>query len=448
MVVWERIGASGYSRRLHCLAGASAYKQIANSRVLCIRSLAAKKGATEMASEIIATRPSSTNKDISTILNGLKRKKIEIDDFQRAGRQWNEAKKSLFIESILCNLLVPAFVFADEKREEGMVSKVVDGQQRLEALQDFYHHNMRLAEQGEASYNLDTASYYAGKTFSELDEVWRDRFLDYNITIMIFPETSKSIRREVFRRINEGGVPVSPQDLRLASFFDSKTVRFIRLVGIHNPGDQGVKDVLANAGADSIPWGYSGENMADQLWYQWWQGKQITVGQTASEMFLWFLVSYSLQQLNNLLQNANLLRKEFNQQFNDRTEEVLDIYCAAVQVQDSTGEKTYGLPSYEETLELFGYFQTWFNVSATKRIARPDRYRNLAIFIGGAKRYDIYPHQLNREGWDLLKKYCNNMTKFSDDFGIELPPAHGRWKGSREKQLQNINQVITKIVGN
>ncbi|MGB3508942.1 MAG: hypothetical protein WBA93_06825 [Microcoleaceae cyanobacterium] len=38
---------------------------------------------------------------------------------------------------------------------------------------------------------------------------------------------------EIFRRINEGGTHLSGQDIRLAYYSESRTVIFIRLVGIH-----------------------------------------------------------------------------------------------------------------------------------------------------------------------------------------------------------------------
>ena len=54
-----------------------------------------------------STRAQSEN--VETILNRLKSERVIIPDYQRDAEQWDERKESLFIESVLNNLTVPAF---------------------------------------------------------------------------------------------------------------------------------------------------------------------------------------------------------------------------------------------------------------------------------------------------------------------------------------------------
>lgn len=397
-------------------------------------------------SPILSAPPTTHSTDISSIMNRIKSGKIKIDDFQRAGRQWTDEKKSLFIESVLNNLLVPGFIFAVEGTPDGEIRKVIDGQQRLETLRQFYFENFRLVGNDRASYNLNTCDAYAGKTLDELDGEWHERMELYLLTIIELRGAEPSARREIFRRINQGGVPLSPQDLRLATYSEgSESNRFIRLVGIHNPTEKSARDVIDSGNLD-FPWGYTDElDLIHQPWYQWWDGKQISIGQSASEMFLWYLVSYSIEQMSSLVKDRDTLRTSLQIEFNDRVEEVLDIYCAAIQQQDK-GLGHYGLPSLNEIQILFEYFRDWIEEASARRLPRPDRFRNLAIFIGAAKRRNLNTKDLSSTAWDLLKNYCNNMTLFSREYGVDLPQAHGRWFNSRETQVKNTNNVINMLL--
>jgi uncharacterized protein with ParB-like and HNH nuclease domain len=53
------------------------------------------------------TRAESTN--IETIIGRLRNKRLIIPDYQRDAEQWDLRKESLFIESLLNNLTIPAF---------------------------------------------------------------------------------------------------------------------------------------------------------------------------------------------------------------------------------------------------------------------------------------------------------------------------------------------------
>ena len=54
-----------------------------------------------------STRAQSEN--VETVINRLRNERLIIPDYQRDAEQWDERKESLFIESILNNLTVPAF---------------------------------------------------------------------------------------------------------------------------------------------------------------------------------------------------------------------------------------------------------------------------------------------------------------------------------------------------
>jgi hypothetical protein len=113
-------------------------------------------------------------------------------------------------------------------------SEVVDGQQRLTALQTYYDGKFSLVSSDDAPYLSPNSVHYAGKAYDQLPLAYKQAFKRYRLTIIRLRNLG-DMRLEVFRRINQGGTPLSGQDIRLAYFGDkSPSVAFIRLVGIHD----------------------------------------------------------------------------------------------------------------------------------------------------------------------------------------------------------------------
>ena len=77
---------------------------------------------------LVTDRTRAQSENIETVVGRLRNERILIPDYQRDAEQWDERKESLFIESILNNLTIPAFFFS---QIEDQKIEVVDGQQRL-----------------------------------------------------------------------------------------------------------------------------------------------------------------------------------------------------------------------------------------------------------------------------------------------------------------------------
>jgi len=130
-----------------------------------------------------------------------------VPPYQRDSDGWDENKTSLFIESILNRLTVPAFYLApsesDPDRFEG-----VDGQQRLTTLASFFGGNHRLEPDDDCPY-FGPSVQYAGRTYEEIHDTWQKAFRRYNLTLVTLPPSMPlNLRLEIFRRINEGGTPL------------------------------------------------------------------------------------------------------------------------------------------------------------------------------------------------------------------------------------------------
>lgn len=161
-------------------------------------------------------------------------------EFQRRHR-WGPIQKSRLIESFIINVPVPPIFLY----EVGYAKyEVMDGLQRLTAIDDFY--NDRLALEG-----LEEWPDLNGRTYSSLPNAVR-RGVDrrYLSSIVLLQETAKNpieaqrLKQLVFERLNSGGVQLSNQEARNAIYDGpmnqltlrlSRTPEFCRLWSIPEP---------------------------------------------------------------------------------------------------------------------------------------------------------------------------------------------------------------------
>ena len=131
-------------------------------------------------------------------------------DFQRL-KVWSRVQKAQLIESILLQIPLPAFYFAEDT--EGVL-QVVDGVQRLTTINDF----VTGGTNGEGGFKLDGLEYIAdvmGKRFSDLPTLWQRRIYNTQIVAhVIAPSTPSDVMYDIFRRINTGGTPLTGQEIR------------------------------------------------------------------------------------------------------------------------------------------------------------------------------------------------------------------------------------------
>ena len=126
-------------------------------------------------------------------------------DFQRL-RVWRPVQKAQLIESILLQIPLPAFYFAED--ETGLL-RVVDGVQRLSTIYDFVRRGaFRL-------HGLEYIHDVTGRGFHELPPLWQRRLYNTQIVAhVIDPTTPTPVMYDIFRRINTGGTPLNSQEIR------------------------------------------------------------------------------------------------------------------------------------------------------------------------------------------------------------------------------------------
>ncbi len=152
-------------------------------------------------------------------------------DFQRA-YVWGDDKQIKLVESVFALIPLPVLYLSDD----GEHLEVVDGQQRLTTLFAFMEGRFADASDDESDVILRRGEQPAkgrpfvlrklrlmkvldGMTFEKLDARLRRKFEETQLTCFVLqPKTAALAKFELFERINEGAVPLNPQEIRNALY--------------------------------------------------------------------------------------------------------------------------------------------------------------------------------------------------------------------------------------
>jgi hypothetical protein len=134
-----------------------------------------------------------------------------IRPFYQRRLRWDPKRQSRFIESFIINIPIPPLFLYEVSYNS---YEVIDGQQRITAIQNFYANDLRLT-------GLQHWPELNGKTYSTLPSKIRAgidrRSISYVVVLKESAENDEDallLKQIVFERLNTGGVKLSNQEVR------------------------------------------------------------------------------------------------------------------------------------------------------------------------------------------------------------------------------------------
>jgi hypothetical protein len=136
---------------------------------------------------------------------------MELRSLSQRKPGWDEIKQSRLIESFLLNIPVPPIILYETSYNS---YQVLDGQNRIIAIRDFYNNNLTLT-------GLELLPEINGRNYQELPARIKsgiDRRSLSSIAIITEskPDEEKALflKQKIFERLNYGGVDLTPQEVR------------------------------------------------------------------------------------------------------------------------------------------------------------------------------------------------------------------------------------------
>lgn len=132
---------------------------------------------------------------------------IYIPDYQRI-MQWDDDRKSYFIESLILRIPVPPVFFYEV---DGHL-EIVDGSQRIRTLVEFFGNEFKLDK-------LEKLDIINGYRYEDLPTVIKKRLQNTAIRTFVLEQgTDQSTRVELFRRINTSPKPLTEAEIRIGAY--------------------------------------------------------------------------------------------------------------------------------------------------------------------------------------------------------------------------------------
>jgi len=165
-------------------------------------------------------QPENANLYIKSLIDSWETKDLKIPFFQRKF-VWTLRQASLFIESLLSNLPIPALMFYKDADD---FQYIIDGQQRTKSIL-YFTGAIKLDEVDDDNkkflnfrlIGLSDDSPYKNKTFAGLDPSIRRKLLNRTLpitTVKVNDDSDLPKIFEIFRRLNTGGTPLTKQEIR------------------------------------------------------------------------------------------------------------------------------------------------------------------------------------------------------------------------------------------
>ncbi len=141
---------------------------------------------------------------------------MDVRPFYQRRSRWDAKMQSRLIESFLINIPVPSVILYEKNYNS---YEVMDGQQRITAIRDFYENKLKLT-------GLELWPELNGRTYNTLPAKIKSGIDRRSISSIILitestsnPEEAFFLKQIAFERLNTGGVELSPQEIRNCVYY-------------------------------------------------------------------------------------------------------------------------------------------------------------------------------------------------------------------------------------
>jgi hypothetical protein len=159
---------------------------------------------------------------VDLLMTRLKEEELDLSpDFQRRSNLWNRARKSSLIESMLLRIPIPSLYVSEDS--DGNYT-VVDGLQRICAIAHFIkvealNKSLKTKLDPLRLSGLQSLKDYEDKAYAELPRPLQRRISETELTLHIIrASTPQDVKFSIFSRINQGGLPLTAQEIRNAIY--------------------------------------------------------------------------------------------------------------------------------------------------------------------------------------------------------------------------------------
>ena len=146
---------------------------------------------------------------VGYLMDKIEHEEINMNtDFQRGGNLWSPEKQSRLIESILLGLPLPAFYFDTYS----IKWDIIDGLQRCCSIQNF------CVDKKLKLIGLEYLETMNGLGFEDLDRTLQRSIIMRPITVNLLKKSPRNVRYILFKRLNTGGLVLTPYEIRNAIY--------------------------------------------------------------------------------------------------------------------------------------------------------------------------------------------------------------------------------------
>ncbi len=194
------------------------------------------------------------------------------------------------------------------------------------------------------------------------------------------------------------------------------------------------------------PWPWEPQNERAGQWKEWWEDSKAAIGQTASEMFLWYLIGKHRDKVMDLLGDVQALAK-LKIRFRGNTDEVLDILCGQLKQEDSMPDEPRLFPTLDNLQkQMFPHFANWwFNIRMQcGPSASVAKHRAIALLIPSLSR--VFGSDVPTETqWGFIGRFLKSSRDTARNvLKVDFPEPKGKWTSQR-KQLEAFDNVAEAI---